>query len=122
MLILWTLKPQRLHGYALAQGIQRASNNLLRVQGGTLYQALQRLRKAKLVSAEWDVSLTNRRVRVYKLTVAGAKRLDREVARFEKMLEGITRVIRAAQTETDSYGDSGDFSSSERASADSKGK
>lgn len=93
MMILRMLKPQGLHGYALAQGIQRTSNNLLRVQGGTLYQALQRLRKAKLVSAEWGVSSTNRRVRVYKLTAAGAKRLNREVSSFERMLEGITRVI-----------------------------
>jgi PadR family transcriptional regulator PadR len=93
MMILKTLKLQPLHGYALAQHIKRTSNDLLQIEEGSLYPALQRLLKAELVRAEWRTSSTNRRVRVYKLTAAGAKHLESEVSRFERMLEGITRVL-----------------------------
>jgi PadR family transcriptional regulator, regulatory protein PadR len=93
MMILRTVKRQPLHGYALAQHIKRTSNDLLQIEEGSLYPALQRLLKAGLLKAEWGVSATNRRVRTYKLTLAGAKHLDREVSRFERMLEGITRVL-----------------------------
>jgi PadR family transcriptional regulator PadR len=93
MMILRTLKRQPLHGYALAQHIKRTSNDLLQIEEGSLYPALQRLLKEELVKAEWSISSTNRRVRIYKLTAAGAKHLAREVSRFEKMLEGITRVL-----------------------------
>jgi transcriptional regulator len=93
MMILRTLKRQPLHGYALAQHIKHTSNDLLQIEEGSLYPALQRLLKEELVRAEWSVSSTNRRVRVYKLTAAGAKHMEREVSRFERMLEGITRVL-----------------------------
>jgi PadR family transcriptional regulator PadR len=93
MMILRTLKRQPLHGYALVQHIKRTSNDLLQIEEGSLYPALQRLLKEDLVKAEWSISATNRRVRTYKLTAAGAKHLEREVSRFEKMLEGITRVL-----------------------------
>jgi PadR family transcriptional regulator PadR len=69
------------------------SNHLLQIEEGSLYPALQRLLKEELVKAEWAISSTNRRVRIYKLTAAGAKHLEHEVSRFEKMLEGITRVL-----------------------------
>src|SRR5450432_4524773 len=93
MMVLRTLKRQPLHGYALAQHIKRTSDDLLQIEEGSLYPALQRLLKAELVKAEWGVSVTNRRVRVYKLTPAGARHLEREVSSFERMLEGITRVL-----------------------------
>jgi PadR family transcriptional regulator, regulatory protein PadR len=93
MMILKTLKLQPLHGYALAQHIKRTSKDLLQIEEGSLYPALQRLLKAELLKAEWRTSATNRRVRVYKLTAAGAKHLLSEVSRFERMLEGITRVL-----------------------------
>ena len=93
MMILRTLKRQPLHGYALAQYIKRTSNDLLQIEEGSLYPALQRLLKEELVKAEWATSSTNRRVRVYKVTAAGAKHLESEVSRFERMLEGITRVL-----------------------------
>ena len=93
MMVLKTLKRQPLHGYALAQHIKRTSNDLLQIEEGSLYPALQRLLKEELVKAEWGISSTNRRVRTYKLTAAGAKHLEREVSRFEQMLEGITRVL-----------------------------
>src|ERR1700730_2906006 len=93
MMILRTLKRQPLHGYALVQHIKRTSNDLLQIEEGSLYPALQRLLKEELVKAEWAVSSTNRRVRIYTLTPAGAKHLQREVSSFETMLEGITRVL-----------------------------
>lgn len=93
MMILRTLKRQPMHGYALTQHIKRASNDLLQIEEGSLYPALQRMLKEGWVSAKWGVSATNRRVRIYTLTPAGAKRLDREVSRFERMLEGIRLVL-----------------------------
>jgi PadR family transcriptional regulator, regulatory protein PadR len=93
MMILRTLKRQPLHGYALVQHIKRTSNDLLQIEEGSLYPALQRLLKEELVKAEWGISSTNRRVRIYKLTPGGAKHLEHEVSRFEKMLDGITRVL-----------------------------
>lgn len=93
MMILRTVKRQPLHGYALAQHIKRTSEDLLQIEEGSLYPALQRLLKEGLVQSEWGISPRNRRVRIYRLTKAGAKHLEREVSRFEKMLEGITRVL-----------------------------
>jgi PadR family transcriptional regulator PadR len=93
MMILRTLKRQPLHGYALVQHIKRTSDDLLQIEEGSLYPALQRLLKEELVKAEWSISSTNRCVRIYKLTAAGAKHLERQVSSFEKMLEGITRVL-----------------------------
>jgi transcriptional regulator len=98
IMILRTLKRQPLHGYALVQHIKRASNDLLQIEEGSLYPALQRLLKVKLVSAEWSVSSTNRRVRIYKLTPAGKKHLDHEVSKFERMLDGVTRVLAPAKS------------------------
>ena len=93
MMILRMLKRQPMHGYALVQQIKRTSNDLLQIEEGSLYPALQRLLREELVKAEWGVSSTNRRVRIYKLTAAGAKHLESEVSSFERMLEGITRVL-----------------------------
>jgi DNA-binding PadR family transcriptional regulator len=72
---------------------KRTSHDLLQIEQGSLYPVLQRLLKAELVKAQWGVSSTNRRVRIYKLTAAGARHLEREVSSFERMLEGITRVL-----------------------------
>lgn len=93
MMILRMLKRQPLHGYALVQHIKRTSRDVLEIEEGSLYPALQRLLKEEFVKAEWGVSATNRRVRIYKLTAAGARHLEREVSSFERMLEGITRVL-----------------------------
>ncbi|MGH9163168.1 MAG: PadR family transcriptional regulator [Vicinamibacteraceae bacterium] len=93
MMILQSLKHQRLHGYALVQHIKQRSNDLLRVEEGSLYPALQRMLKAGWVKAHWGVSASGRRVRLYELTAAGAKHLDREVSSFERMLEGIRLVL-----------------------------
>ena len=93
MMILQTLEQQPLHGYGLVQHIQRASNDLLRVEEGSLYPALQRLLKAGCVSGAGAYSANGRRVRSYQLTRAGKQHLEREVSSFEQMLEGIRRVL-----------------------------
>jgi transcriptional regulator len=98
MMILQTLRRQPMHGYALAETIRQASNELLQVEEGTLYPALLRMLKAGWVTAEWSVSARNRRVRVYRITAAGRKQLAREVSAFERMLEGFRRVMGSAES------------------------
>jgi PadR family transcriptional regulator PadR len=98
MMILQTLRREPMHGYALAQTIRLASNDLLQVEEGTLYPALLRMLKAGWLSSEWGVSTRNRRVRVYRITAAGRKQLAREVSAFERMLEGFRRVMEMAQS------------------------
>ena len=93
MMILQSLRRQPMHGYALVQEIQQRSEDLLRVEEGSLYSALQRMLKAGLVEAEWKLSATKRRVRTYRITRNGTKHLEREVSKFTRMLEGITRVL-----------------------------
>jgi len=94
MMILESLRRQPAHGYALVQHIQQRSNNLLQVEEGSLYPALQRLLKAKLVRAEWTISpSTNRRVRIYEITKTGLRHLEREISSFDRMLEGIQMVL-----------------------------
>jgi transcriptional regulator len=93
MMVLQSLLRQRMHGYALVQHIKQRSNELLHVEEGSLYPALQRLLKEGLVKAEWETSASNRRVRTYRITPAGKKHLEREVSSFERMLEGITLVL-----------------------------
>lgn len=94
MMILESLRRQPAHGYALVQHIQQRSNHLLQVEEGSLYPALQRLLKARLVRAEWTVSpSTHRRVRVYEITRGGLRHLEREISRFDRMLEGIQMVL-----------------------------
>ena len=98
MMVLGSVRRQPMHGYALAQHIKQRSNDLLEVEEGSLYPALQRLLRAKLVKAEWEISATNRRVRTYRITPAGVKRLEREVERFERMIEGIALVLSPAKS------------------------
>jgi transcriptional regulator len=98
MMILQTLRREPLHGYALAQVIKRNSDDLLQVEEGSLYPALQRMFKAGWVAAEWGVSARNRKVRVYKITASGRKQLQREVSSFEQMLEGIARAMKAVKS------------------------
>ena len=99
MMILQTLKRKPLHGYALAQHIKQSSDDVLQVEEGSLYPALQRMLKAGWVRAEWGLSATNRRVRTYQLTPAGGKHVQQEVSSFERMLRGITRVLTPAKSE-----------------------
>jgi len=98
MMVLQSLDRQPMHGYALVQHIRQRSNDLLQVEEGSLYPALQRLLRERLVKAEWEISATNRRVRTYRITAAGAKHLQREISRFERMLEGIQLVLSPAES------------------------
>lgn len=94
MMILQSLRRQPAHGYALVQHIQQRSNNLLQVEEGSLYPALQRLLKADLVKARWGVSSTNRRVRTYQITASGLRHLEQQISSFEQMFEGIALVLK----------------------------
>ena len=98
MLILQTLRAGALHGYAIAQSIRRTSGEVLQIEEGSLYPALQRLLGGGWVSAEWGISARNRHVRIYKLTAAGRKRLQQKASSFERLLEGIARVMRPAES------------------------
>src|SRR5215471_6315926 len=99
MLVLQTLLTRGpLHGYAIAQHIQQVSQDLLQVEEGSLYPALQRLLREGWVTAEWGVSARNRKVRTYRITEAGTAQLEREVTSFEQVLQGIHRVLRPAQS------------------------
>jgi PadR family transcriptional regulator PadR len=98
MMILQSLRRQPKHGYALVQHIKRRSNELLQVEEGSLYPALQRMLKDNLVKAQWETSASNRKVRTYRITPAGIKHLEREVSSFEQMLKGIHLVLAPAES------------------------
>ena len=85
-----------MHGYGIAQHIQQMSADVLQVEEGSLYPALQRMLIKGWVTAEWGQSGNNRRARYYKLTPAGRKQLGVEISEFEKVMQAITRVIQAA--------------------------
>jgi len=94
MMVLQILQLEPLHGYALAQRIKQMSNDLLRIEEGSLYPSLQRMLKQGFVKADWRQSATtNRRIRVYQITPSGIKHLEREISSFERMLEGIALVL-----------------------------
>src|SRR5947209_20588816 len=96
MLILKMLTPGRMHGYGIAQRIQQVSREVLQVEEGSLYPALQRLLVNGWVKAEWGTSENNRRARYYTLTPAGRKQLGAEMAGFNQTIEAIFRVLETA--------------------------
>ena len=97
MLILKTLvRIGPMHGYGIAQHIQRISEDVLTVEEGSLYPALQRMLIKGWLVAEWKQSENNRRARFYRLTPAGRKQLAAEMAEFERVMGAITRVIQPA--------------------------
>src|SRR6201985_750141 len=98
MMILRSVRRQPMHGYALVQYIKQRSNALLQVEEGSLYPALQRLLKENLVKAQWEISVSNRKVPTTRITPAGIKHLEREVSSFEQMLKGITLVLAPAES------------------------
>ncbi len=95
MLILKTLSIESMHGYGIAQHIQMLSADVLTVEEGSLYPALQRMLVKGWVSAEWKTSANNRRARFYKLTAAGKKQLGVEESRFSQVSGAILRVMKA---------------------------
>jgi transcriptional regulator len=98
LMVLQTLRLGPLHGYALAQTIKRTSDGLVHVEEGSLYPALQRMLKAGWLTAEWGMSARNREVRIYRLTPAGRKQLEKKLSSFERLLAGIIKVVRPAQS------------------------
>ncbi len=93
MLILRVLQGGKLHGYTIAQRIRLLSSDVLQVEEGALYPALQRILANGWAKAEWSVSETGRRVHVYTLTAAGRKRLESEVARHRSVTDAIAAVL-----------------------------
>jgi len=93
MLILKTLARAPLHGYGIALSIKRHSADVLTVEEGSLYPALQRLLLQGWVKAEWKMTETNRRGRFYKLTAAGRRQLGVELSQFQQMIAAIGRVL-----------------------------
>jgi DNA-binding PadR family transcriptional regulator len=82
-----------MHGYALVKHIKQVSDNLLQVEEGSLYPALQRLLREGLLESQEGISTKGRPTRIYSVTEAGLRHLEREVLSFEKMFAGITRVL-----------------------------
>jgi PadR family transcriptional regulator, regulatory protein PadR len=96
MLILRTLKRAPQHGYGIALSIKHLSDDVLTVEEGSLYPALQRLLLRGWVKSEWKKTETNRRARFYTLTPAGRKQLGAELSQFEQMIAAIGRVLQDA--------------------------
>ena len=96
MLILKTLTLGENHGYGIAQHIRQTSREVLQLEEGSLYPALQRLQVNGWVESEWGISANNRRARFYRLTAAGRKQLGFEANNFEKMIAAISRVMQTA--------------------------
>jgi PadR family transcriptional regulator PadR len=97
MLILKTLaRGGELHGYEIAKSVQHASEDVLQVEEGSLYPALQRMLIKGWVTAKWGVTAENRRARYYRLTAEGRKQLETEVSQYERVMQAILRVIGTA--------------------------
>ena len=96
MLVLKTLTVDTMHGYAIAQHIERLSNDVLRVQEGTLYPALQMMEVKGWVKSEWKLTPTKRRARYYAITTAGRKQLAQEAREFDRVVEAVGRVMQPA--------------------------
>lgn len=94
MLILQTLTMQPLHGYAIAQQIEALSGDVLRVEQGSLYPALERLQKKGWLTSKWGESPTGRRARYYTITAVGRRQLGDEISSFDTVLVAINRVLR----------------------------
>ncbi|MCI0387340.1 MAG: PadR family transcriptional regulator [Acidobacteria bacterium] len=99
MLILRTLLFGPRHGHAIAKSIEQTSQDVLRVDHGSLYPALQRLERRGLITAKWGTSENNRRARYYRLTAAGRKQLTAETSKWERLSEAIARILRPNREE-----------------------
>jgi transcriptional regulator len=93
LLILKTLALEPMHGWGIAQRLRQISNEVLRVQQGSLYPALHRLARQGLISAEWRPSENNRRAKYYKLTRAGKQRLESEASSWQRLSTAIAQVL-----------------------------
>jgi transcriptional regulator len=97
LLILQTLRWGPQHGYGISQAIRMDSGDVLQVDTGSLYPALHRLEKQKWIASDWKTSENKQRIKVYRLTAAGRKRLAQERSRWEQMLEAMAGVLNKAK-------------------------
>ena len=95
LLILKTVALEPMHGWGIAQRIQQVSKDVLQVQQGSLYPALYRLERKRLIKAEWGASENNRRAKYYSLTARGRKRLDAETATWKRYVGAVSKVLRS---------------------------
>ena len=93
LLILETLRRGRQHGYTIAQAIRANSSDVLQVDTGSLYPALHRLERQKLIAAEWRISENKQRTRVYRLTTAGRRQLESERSRWDQLVQAIGGIL-----------------------------
>src|SRR6188474_873196 len=96
LLILKTIALEPLHGWAIAQRIRQLSDEILQVQQGSLYPALQRLERQGWITADWGASENNRRARFYRLTAPGRRRLEAEMQDWDRLSAAIALVLRTA--------------------------
>ena len=96
LLVLKTLSRGPQHGYGIAAHVQQASDDLLRLEEGSLYPALHRMEQAGWITATWQITTNNRRARMYRLTRAGRKRLAIEQDKWNRLTEGVGRLLRFA--------------------------
>ncbi len=97
LLVLKTLsQTQELHGYGIFLHIQRASDELLFVEEGSLYPALHRMEQSGWISSQWALTETSRRAKYYRLTVAGRKQLRKTEENFEQLVRGVRTMLRYA--------------------------
>lgn len=97
LLVLKTLSQiGKLHGYGIVVHIQRASDDLLRVEEGSLYPALHRMEQDGWIVSEWALTETNRRAKYYKLTAVGRKQLQQSENNFEHLVKGVRAILRYA--------------------------
>jgi PadR family transcriptional regulator, regulatory protein PadR len=93
LLVLKTLSVEPMHGWGIAQRIEQMSREVLQVSQGSLYPALQRMKRKGLLTSEWRVTENNRRARYYMLTKAGRRELERESAAWERSFQAVNRVL-----------------------------
>src|SRR5580698_56700 len=97
LLILKTLEAGSMHGYGIATQIERVSEDLLRVEEGSLYPALHRIEQTGWIRAEWKLSEGGRQAKFYHLTREGARQLEAEEERWRKLTRGVAKVLRFVQ-------------------------
>jgi len=96
LLILKSLSVQPMHGYGIAQYLQATSKDVIRVQEGSLYPALQRMRQKGWIKAEWRMTANNQRARYYTITADGKRQLGEEQVGFAELMQAVQRVLRLA--------------------------
>lgn len=94
LLILKTLSIQAMHGYGIAQNLKRTSREVIQVQEGSLYPALQRMRQKGWITAEWQRTENNQRARYYTITAAGRRQLGEEQTDFAALIAAVQRVLK----------------------------